>query len=218
MGSNGEEKPNFTPKLLQLPAIDSPKHSGTETPPLQTPVSVPFKWEEEPGKPRHCTALIILPSSNTEPKCLELPPRLFTESYTKVTKTPDGPYLERPKFSSFRYLSASPERGELNDMVLGKKWLKGKGFLDSFGLRTPTWNAGKNEVDEGNSVFSSFSSCDSDESANTEVKIGKLRRKESFSSLPQTRSHSPLLAAIYEGLKQVMPWRNRKSKKQVVNV
>lgn len=194
MGSNGEEKPSFTPKIRQLPATDSPKHSGTETPPLQTPASVPFQWEEEPGKPRPCTALIILPSSNAEPKCLDLPPRLFMEPYTKVTKTTDEPYLERPKFSSFRYLSANPEKGELNDMVLSKKWQKGKGFLDSLGLRTPTW---KNEVDGGTSVFSSFSSCDSDESANTEVKTVKLGRKESFSSLPQTRSHSSLWVSCF---------------------
>ncbi|KAL2461465.1 Uncharacterized protein Adt_44885 [Abeliophyllum distichum] len=201
MGSEGEEKPSFTPKLLTLPAMDSPDHSGMETPRLQTPVSVPFKWEEEPGKPRPCTDLIILPNP---PKCLELPPRLVMESYTKVTKTPSPtpgthqPYLERSKFSSFRYLSSSSKRWELNDVVLGKKLHKRRGFLDSWGLRTPTWKVGKSEVDGASSVFSSFSSSDSDESANT-------------------RSHM-WAAAIYEGLKQVIPWKARKSKKRVLNV
>ncbi|KAL0464933.1 UNVERIFIED_CONTAM: hypothetical protein Slati_0380900 [Sesamum latifolium] len=86
--------------------------SGISTPPpLQTPASVPFKWEEEPGKPRLCTRIITTQPS----KCLELPPAcrmlVFMDNDAPPTKTPsptpttllDGPYnVGRPKFSSFR--------------------------------------------------------------------------------------------------------------------
>ncbi|KAA0039769.1 DUF688 family protein [Cucumis melo var. makuwa] len=54
--------------------MDSPQHSGMLTPPIYSAVSVPFRWEEEPGKPRFSTAVSI--SASTSPS-LELPPRLL---------------------------------------------------------------------------------------------------------------------------------------------
>ncbi|KAF7137793.1 hypothetical protein RHSIM_Rhsim07G0003200 [Rhododendron simsii] len=90
------------------------------TPPLHTSASVPFRWEEEPGKPRPCTALITTtqtlshqdPHSIDTPnyynnKCLELPPRLqsFTDpKMSSPTTVLDGPY-SFPLFqsSSFRF-------------------------------------------------------------------------------------------------------------------
>ncbi|KAK1412200.1 hypothetical protein QVD17_33239 [Tagetes erecta] len=63
------------------------------TPPLQTTVSVPFRWEEQPGKPLPCTDLIITGSqyNTTRPDKthLDLPPRLaaVTPEANIVTKT-----------------------------------------------------------------------------------------------------------------------------------
>ncbi|GFY93507.1 hypothetical protein Acr_08g0019030 [Actinidia rufa] len=79
MGTEEEQEPSSTPKLplLSLPPIKSPERSGTLTPPLYTSASVPFRWEEEPGKPRPGTALLLLPTTTTTTtKGLELPPRL----------------------------------------------------------------------------------------------------------------------------------------------
>ncbi|ONI01206.1 hypothetical protein PRUPE_6G127900 [Prunus persica] len=70
------------------------------TPPLQTSVSVPFQWEEAPGKPRHCS------TTESKAKCarsLELPSRLLNEA-AKTTNMPfpttvlEGPDVGRTLF------------------------------------------------------------------------------------------------------------------------
>ncbi|GKE35737.1 hypothetical protein Tco_1455059 [Tanacetum coccineum] len=79
--------------------------SGMLTPPLQTTTAtVPFRWEEQPGKPRPCTDMIIVPQQQ---KCLELPPRLTKiESKTlSPTTVLDGP--SDLKGSSKNLLSSS---------------------------------------------------------------------------------------------------------------
>ncbi|KAL5062435.1 hypothetical protein RYX36_024172 [Vicia faba] len=81
------------PLLKTLPIMHSPERSGTKTPPFHITVSVPFGWEEEPGKPKPCTDLVTF-SNPTTFKCLELPPRLLLVD-TKVpspTIVFDGPY------------------------------------------------------------------------------------------------------------------------------
>ncbi|XP_022898414.1 uncharacterized protein At4g00950-like [Olea europaea var. sylvestris] len=216
-----------TPKLPLFsktvpPMMQSPYHSGMLTPPLHTLASVPFQWEEEPGKPRPCTALIELPNpKSTETKCLELPPRLFMESTTKITKTPspttvlDGPYVGEPKFSSssFKSLgeakgsfdgssSKSPEKVQLRTVVICKKGHKRRGLFDSWGKKTITFKDRKKEI--------------GDDSAGTKAKIGKLTRNGSFSSFTQARSH--IWDAIYEGFKKLMPWKNRKSDEEKLKV
>lgn len=70
--SSFENLPLFSIPHLSL--MDSPQHSGMLTPPIYSAVSVPFRWEEEPGKPRFSTAVSI--SASTSPS-LELPPRLL---------------------------------------------------------------------------------------------------------------------------------------------
>lgn len=117
--------------LFNPPPMHSPERSGMVTPPLHTSASVPFGWEEEPGKPRPCTALATFSSSSSSHqtpnnKCLELPPRLLLTD-ANLTKLPspttvlDGPYTRSEDCygSSF-----SAERGQLGTMVLSK----GKGF------------------------------------------------------------------------------------------
>ncbi|KAL2511274.1 hypothetical protein Adt_16874 [Abeliophyllum distichum] len=224
MGFQGEDGHDSTPELplFSKPVphmMQSPDHSGMLTPPLHTLASVPFQWEEEPGKPRPCTALITLPNpKNTETKCLELPPRLFMESSTKNTKTPspttvlDGPYVSKPRLSSssFRSLreadkgsfdstsSRSPEKGQLRTVVLCKKEHKRRGIFDSWGKKSRALKGRKKEI--------------GDDNAETKAKIGKLTRNGSFSSFNQARSH--LWDAICEGFKQLIPWKSTKSNKE----
>ncbi|KAG8391956.1 hypothetical protein BUALT_Bualt01G0241100 [Buddleja alternifolia] len=207
--------------------MHSPEHqSGTSTPPLQTTASVPFKWEEHPGKPRPCTGIIPEPA-----KSLDLPPcRMpLSDPPNKFTKTPsptsvfDGPYnVGRPKFSSFRLFregkdyydssSSSPDEGTAMHVLLGNKKSgekKGRGLFGKL-------KGGKKEADRGSIGFSpdSTSSFDSEESCNgVNISGRKMRRNGSFSSVPHATS-SHLLASIYEGFKQVMQWKSsRKPKK-----
>ncbi|XP_023513857.1 uncharacterized protein LOC111778333 isoform X2 [Cucurbita pepo subsp. pepo] len=85
MECKGEEtKPNSS--ITKLPlfsiphrAMDSPERSGTLTPPIYAAVSVPFRWEEEPGKPRfsNVTTTTNTDTDTVTSPCLELPPRLL---------------------------------------------------------------------------------------------------------------------------------------------
>ncbi|KAL2345917.1 hypothetical protein Fmac_007202 [Flemingia macrophylla] len=67
----------FSNNIISIPsnanAID--ERSGMVTPPLQTSASVPFRWEQEPGKPRPCSALLSVKSLE-----LPIPPRLLIPS------------------------------------------------------------------------------------------------------------------------------------------
>ncbi|KAL3517310.1 hypothetical protein ACH5RR_024212 [Cinchona calisaya] len=227
------EPSNSTPKLslFSMPSImQSPERSGMLTPPLFTSASVPFRWEEEPGKPRPCTTLI--PFSNESPKCLDLPPnRLFLEPI-KISKTPspptvlEGPYvLGRPKLisSSFRFFgeqqsqgsfdsssSRSPDGGgQLSDIVLGKKLHKGRGSGGLFGSWRSAGTPKLKEVGGSSRSFVHPSSVDSVDIGSDEGT--RKRRNGSFSSLSQARPH--FWAAVYEGFKQVITWKSRKSKK-----
>lgn len=239
--------PTFRLPSLRIPAaaiMRSPDHpSGTATPPIQTPASVPFKWEEEPGKPRPCSDIIIHPSAA---KILELPPcrvqrQLCADKINSQTPSPttvlDGPYINvgRPKFSSFRFFreahdlfdggsssssgsGASPLGGGVDALFLGGRsgvWQKQRGIFGKLKRR-------KKDVGAGSFRFSSSSTpcsyyeCDScDENCNEENRReGNMRMKGSLFNVSQPRNNH-LWATIYEGLKQVMPWKSsRKSKKE----
>ncbi|KAK9093959.1 hypothetical protein Scep_025428 [Stephania cephalantha] len=78
-----------TPKLLLFslphpnlfpPPSDEPP--GMVTPPLRAPGSVPFLWEEAPGKPIRTSARTAAPD---EPKSLDLPPRLLVSNHDVIT-------------------------------------------------------------------------------------------------------------------------------------
>ncbi|KAK9749536.1 hypothetical protein RND81_02G132800 [Saponaria officinalis] len=180
-----EPKPE-TPQLhlTSFPNLKYPQtYSGALTP-LHTSASVPFSWEQEPGKPLPCLTL-ALPSSHSQHnviKCLELPPRLLNEG--KMTKTPspttvlEGPYNSLGRSilgsSSFRFLrkrrksfdgamsfsgsaGSSPERALLTTVVVssgGGK--KEKGLFGSWRKKGGSNYKGKSEVHGGSFVFPSY--------------------------------------------------------------
>ncbi|XVF73010.1 hypothetical protein PTKIN_Ptkin12aG0167200 [Pterospermum kingtungense] len=249
MGCEAENESSYPyPPKLPLMLSDShailhmhsPERSGALTPPYHASASVPFRWEEEPGKPKPCTQLT--PFSNPSDfarKCLELPPRLLLDAkITKLSSPPtvlEGPYMGRARFQSssfrigsecygsFRAGSVSPEN-EMEDhgigtMVLSKRgYSKEKGFLGSWRRRTSL--KPRREVVGGNSyVFPSSVDRDRDsecsregaeENSNTSVKITRIRRVGSFSTISHPKPH--FWASIYEGLKQVVPWSKREKK------
>ncbi|GFY90202.1 hypothetical protein Acr_07g0003990 [Actinidia rufa] len=203
---------NSTPKLprLNIPPNLLPDHSDMPTPPLHTSASVPFRWEEQPGKPRPSTALIPTTLSHQDPnttgpttKCLDLPPRLQSLEFRRE---------RQGSLDSFAV--GSPERGLLGDMVLSKRLeSKERGLFGSLGRRTAP-GRGKKEVGGGGSIVFSPSidkiedfCCDG-----PREKICRMRRNGSFSSRYEPRSH--FWETIYEGFKQVLPWKSKKPKKE----
>ncbi|KAH6767331.1 hypothetical protein C2S52_018314 [Perilla frutescens var. hirtella] len=210
---------------FKLPFL-SPEHpSGMATPPLHALASVPFKWEEQPGKPIPCTDIIIRP----EPaKSLDLPPCRIAKMPSPTTVL-DGPYnLGRPRFSSFRLFrekqssfdsssggAASPQSAV--DVLLWKK-KKGRPNMARLFGRSLRRRSREKEADEGSFGFSpsSFAGFDS---VSMEGKM--MARDESFSSTFSQADAStpprPLWATMYESLKQAIPipWkRTRKSKRE----
>ncbi|XP_057778613.1 uncharacterized protein At4g00950-like [Salvia miltiorrhiza] len=217
MGEEGENEASFpTLKLAFAEMPESPEHPST--PPFQASATIPFKWEEQPGKPRHCIAI-----ARPEPaKSLELPPCMNPAD--KFTKTPspttvlDGPYnVARPKFSSFRFTRdgadsfGSPE-GTAFEALLGAKKGKGRGFFGKF-------KGGKREVGGGGSCRfspSAVSSCDSEDMfAAVKNNCGvQIKRNGSFSNISHAKP-TQLWTSFCHGIKQVIHWKgSKKSNKE----
>ncbi|KAL1546165.1 hypothetical protein AAHA92_22806 [Salvia divinorum] len=212
----GEESENFPTLKLPFAEIpDSPEHPST--PPFQASATVPFKWEEQPGKPRPCSDIIARPKPA---KSLELPPCMNPPD--KFTKTPspttvlDGPYsVGRPKFSSFRFFRdghdslVSPEATAL---LGAKKSGKARGLFGKF-------KGGKREVADagagGSCRFSpsTVSSCNSEDLFSNNCGV-KINRNGSFSNLSHAKP-SQLWTSFCHGIKQVMHWKgSKKSNKE----
>ena len=200
MGSEAESEPNSTPKLplFSIAAMKDSEPSGTQTPPLQTIASVPFRWEEEPGKPRPCTALVAL-SKSSSARCLDPPPRLFFSDVKMPSPTTvlEGPYAPRSVFqsSSFRVIrdrrhsfggggggGGSPQRGQ----VLGRRRFFGgwrrrnqKGKIEA---------CRSLDLDEGSSTADGTTG-DCDSGGETIGRVMRMSRSGSSLSLSNARSH-----------------------------
>ncbi|CAH1416459.1 unnamed protein product [Lactuca virosa] len=251
MGSDVESDPISIPKLqlfsMALPRLPEP--SGMLTPPLQTSASVPFRWEEQPGKPRPCTDLILHTTTTAVNRCLELPPRLTMVESNIITKTPspttvlDGPGDTGGagngksifSSSSFRFARERRRKGQRQgsfDSNCSGVWSPtddssggghqlllpagdkqeqqkvGRGLFGSFRLR-----GSHKPKDVKDSFVISPSSVYSMDTVFLEKKGKRMRRNSSLSKL--TRSH--FWTAIYEGFKQVVPWK-KKHKKESFHV
>ncbi|KAJ4913501.1 Uncharacterized protein Rs2_08122 [Raphanus sativus] len=170
-----------TPKL---PLFSVPLHRAADTPGLATPPvniagSVPFLWEEAPGKPR-VTDENKPPASKQNAggggggvvRCLELPPRLIspaTADEPSPTTVLDGPY------------------------VIPRRSL------------SVIWRSEKQTECSSNSSHSTNGCCC--DGGGTTVKISRVRRKGSLLNL--SHSKSDFLARVYKGFKQVIPWRRK---------
>ncbi|XWS46250.1 hypothetical protein CRYUN_Cryun14cG0048400 [Craigia yunnanensis] len=231
MGSKAEKESSNTPKLPLLSAshahMQSPERSGMLTPPLHASASVPFRWEEEPGKPKPCTTLTTFSNPNDfAQKCLELPPRLLLDAKITKLSSPttvlECPYMGSARsqsssfrmgsecYGSFRAGSCSPEMVQLGTMFLSKKGYKEK-VLGSWRRALKARREGGNSyVFPSSGYRDSECSREGEESSNTSVNITRIRRIGSFPSLSRSKSH--FWASIYEGLKQVVPWSKRGKK------
>ncbi|XP_068667378.1 uncharacterized protein At4g00950-like [Aristolochia californica] len=221
MGTEPHPNPsNSTLKLsfYTLPN-QSPEQAGMLTPPLRPPATVPFLWEEVPGKPRSFSATgDNLFSGGGRGRNLGLPPRLQSEAnlVTSPTTVLDGPYIARsasctsqrsvkdytsekgPGSSFFQF--HRKEKDKVKDRMLsfwGKRTRKVKG-------QTGVENGGRTS----SSVLpysASVSLVDDPDDTFTGVKITRFRRSGSFLNISNSTSH--FWDTISGGIKQVVPWR-----------
>ncbi|WCJ28946.1 hypothetical protein M5689_010613 [Euphorbia peplus] len=178
---------NYEPKLslFSLPNKLTTTTTIAATPPIGALASVPFQWEEAPGKPRHSCNDVVHPKSKVV-RCLDLAPRLLNEANSSSSSNSDimspstvldGPYLDHP----FRSRSLS-STGSFRPSLFGSGRWKNKdiGVID-------------------------FSNCAVEDDA--KVKILRFTRKSSFLGFSSSTSY--FLTNIYESFKQVVPWRRR---------
>ncbi|XVF80247.1 hypothetical protein PTKIN_Ptkin15bG0055800 [Pterospermum kingtungense] len=240
MGSKAKNESSYTLKLPLLSAshgqmqMQSPERSEMLTPPFRASASVPFRWEEEPGKPKSSTALTTFsnPIDFAHQKSLELPPRLLLE--TKSAKHPstvvEGPYMSKSsRFQSYSFRTGSECYGSFRhgsctspdqtmQLVLSKKGYKEK-VLGSMRRALK----GRREVGGNSYVFPSNSGDRDSEcsgegeesSSSTSAKITRIRRVGSFPGL-STSNKSHFWASIYQGIKQVVPWSKKVKKDDLV--
>ncbi|KAF8079577.1 hypothetical protein N665_1018s0033 [Sinapis alba] len=181
--SDDQERFCATPKLplfsvpLNRTSCETP---GLATPPVNIAGSVPFLWEEAPGKPR-------VSDKNKPPalkqnaggvgggvvRCLELPPRLILHAAVNEpspTTVLDGPYVVPRRSLSLTRRSEKDTECRFD--------------------------------------FSHSTNGCCCEGSDTTVKIiSRVRRKGSLLNL--SHSKSQFLARVYKGFKQVIPWRRR---------
>ncbi|KAJ7951324.1 DUF688 domain-containing protein [Quillaja saponaria] len=204
MDSEAEQSPIPKLPLLSIQLLQSPDRSGMLTPPLHTSASVPFRWEEEPGKPRPCTAITTFTNpTDFAHKCLELPPRLLIDANSTKLPSPttvlEGPYMGRSQSqtSSFRIRketngSFSHERVQLGAIVLSQGGLKERGWFGAWRRRALK---GKREVNGASYIFPSSVDREGDcgsfafRDSHTRVKMTKIKRTGSFTSLSHLKSH-----------------------------
>ncbi|KAK8974224.1 hypothetical protein V6N11_034593 [Hibiscus sabdariffa] len=225
MGFESEKESSRLPLFSSLHAhMVSPERPGTLTPPLRSSasVSVPFLWEEEPGKPKACATVTPFPDDFAG-KCLELPPRLLmlqeannNNKLCSPTTVLDDPYMGRARFQSssfrmvkserygsFRAASFSPENmvPERGDGVSKRGNREKAGFLGS---------RRRSDIGGKNYVFPSYGDKGEEYSSSSSVSITRLKKSGSLNSRSHSKSH--FWASIYEGLKQVVPWSKRERK------
>ncbi|CAL0318041.1 unnamed protein product [Lupinus luteus] len=223
MSGDEAEKSNI-PRLslfkFHPSSMHSPERSGMQTPPSRTSVSVPFGWEEEPGKPKPCTELVCFSNKPTTPKCLELPPRLLINdaiaNHTKQllpspTTVLEGLFVDDDWNGSF-----AAERPQLGTMVLtnGVVGSKEKGWFGSW--REKVFKVNR-EVSKGIDIFPSSADKDAHHigtiigGSHKRLRMAKVKRSLSSSNLSHAKSC--VWTSISAGLKQVVPWKSKKQKK-----
>ncbi|KAK8686522.1 hypothetical protein V6N13_125546 [Hibiscus sabdariffa] len=170
---------------------------GMITPPIHVSVSIPFQWEEAPGKPRrpYETDTSSRPKPNVA-RCLELPPRLLAES--KVANMPSPTtVLDGPEACRFVSNSLSFRKGGSLRRSLDNK--RANNEKATFG--SSRWGSFRKA---GRVVQGSFeSSTPVVDGGDAEVKIARVGKKTSFLNLSQARSQ--VLARIIKALSK---WSN----------
>ncbi|KAJ0102873.1 hypothetical protein Patl1_05184 [Pistacia atlantica] len=202
--------PCSTPKLslFSFPMSKGQEPPGMLTPPVNIPASIPFQWEEAPGKPRNSCVTQSKPKPASA-RCLELPPRLLCE--TKMINIPspttvlDGPDVGRSLSYTLSFRRGGSLRRENKEGLLfwSSRWGSFKKNKVNVG--------GRNSDILDSSAASGGGDGGSDGGA--KVKITRVRKRSvSFLSLKSHTSSSHMWTSICESFKQAVPWRRRQDK------
>ncbi|XP_055826755.1 uncharacterized protein LOC129895124 [Solanum dulcamara] len=182
---------------------NNPLLAAYTTPPFHPTVTIPFQWEEVPGKPK-------VTKSKTA-RCLDLPPRLTSllNEAGKITSTPspttvlDGPYVGR-SFSSIN--EAAIEKKE--EIIISSN------NKENMMMRSWRWESFREDnrgiVVKGNFDFSRPLNSTTSSAYDFNTHQRKFLRKGSFFNF--SRNNSNLLGGIYESFKEAVPWRWRRPK------
>ncbi|XP_019429756.1 PREDICTED: uncharacterized protein LOC109337272 isoform X1 [Lupinus angustifolius] len=169
-----------------------------EASPPQTEVSVPFMWEEAPGKPRRCHTQSE--PNNNSARTLELPPRLsFLEGKVSSnmevpspTTVLGGPYVGRTmSYSS----SCRTHRDYWNSNFGSTRWSGSRKM---------------NKETEGSLDFSCPITLGSPQP--NKGKFSRVHTRGSLFSLSLPKARSHFWGSIYESFKHVVPWKNGQEK------
>lgn len=176
MGSD-QFLPISSPKLpiYSLP-VKKEEPPGMLTPPLQAAVSVPFEWEEAPGKPRAWNRGEKARSA----RCLDLPPRMSARVKISDVCSPttvlEGPYVGRSV--SFGNGGGKSDGAKERSRFGSSRWMSLKENGEVGGVR------GGDVEEPGGSVAAGGGG-----EKETKVKITRMTRKGSFLGMSSTRSH-----------------------------
>ncbi|CAH9069975.1 unnamed protein product [Cuscuta europaea] len=198
-----------TPKLslTKLPT----KHRSpltALTPPLHAPVSVPFQWEEAPGKPissATCENSPLPPAkSNSVCRSLDLPPRLHSTTANAGFDLSDE--ISRSTLSSFSSFRS------LDEGLIVRILKRESKEVGAFSFSPPLTPGGGDRktsriTSKGNLDLSfSFSVRDAGYEGSSKKVARVGRRSNSLLKVSRTTS-TRLLTSICESLKHAVPWR-----------
>lgn len=219
MGLKLRDELTTTPPKLALSSLPShkplaPGSPWALTPPLHPMVSIPFEWEEAPGRPRPNN--ISSPCKPKSVKCLELPPRLLVEA--KVAHMPaspttvlDGPRSARSLSHRFCFEGPSPKTSpglglvaNENDMgrSIGpwKRWASGNGAKWNLELSKENFDLSSWEYNINNG------SIRYDTDTDVEVKITRFSRRSRGSLYKLSQTSSRVLVSFTLLLHILIPY------------
>ncbi|XP_030500229.2 uncharacterized protein At4g00950 [Cannabis sativa] len=219
--------------LFSLPNQLPEPSGGSASPPRRVSASVPFQWEEAPGKPRAEPSRQGGADQEEEErslmmKSLELPPRLLGEvKFTNMTSSSPttvlyGPEVGRSLSFTFSFRSPTGDQKLSRDRVGyfgSSRWGSFRKNNNNNNKVPPVVVGGSFDISPKEFYhhhhqhgITTTSSNNTNHDYNGKVKISRIRRRGSLSSFSNAKSH--LLASIYESFKQVVPWRRKQEKQR----
>lgn len=186
-----QEEPSCTPKLLLFSQrFNNPElQEGGLTPLPQTiSATIPFQWEEAPGKPRSITTANDPPLQKSKSvRYLDLPPRMFASNASSPTSV-----LQQP------YSLCSPDRmvGKSKCIIM-MPWSK----VTRKEISSPkfsSWSCDSGSRYGSSNGISSFSFDDRSNSLDSKLKINKVSRRLNLLLFNTTTSSIMVSCKVYE--------------------
>nr|XP_043615917.1 uncharacterized protein At4g00950-like [Erigeron canadensis] len=183
---------------------------GGFTSPSHSVATVPFQWEEAPGKPRFTTNINPQPQKSNSFRSLDLPPRMFSsKSKREFILSPktvlDGPDVDTQSSS---WIVGKSKWKIINPLrkIMSKETSRIKYSSWSWDGFRDISSRGSVSGGSGDTSFSTSTSSDGlSYSLDSKLKSKKLSRIHRFFPLDGTTSI--ILENMYEGINQVVPWR-----------